>query len=65
MDGLWFSDKILRIIRDKKEKITDFVMHGSTTEKADYNFMVGQFRTLEELESDIKEILDKGEQNDE
>jgi len=65
MDGIWFSDKVLRIIRDKKKKTTDFVMQGSTTERADYNFMIGQFRILEELESEVKEILDKGEQNDE
>jgi len=42
MDGLWLSDKILRIIRDKKQQKTDFVMQGSTTERADYNFMIGQ-----------------------
>ena len=52
MDGLWLSDKILRIIRDKKQKTTDFVMQGSTTERADYNFMIGQYRILEEIEDE-------------
>ncbi len=65
MDGIWLSEKILRIIRDKKQQKTDFVMQGSTTERADYNFMIGQYRILEEIEDDIKEILKKGEQNDE
>ena len=64
MDGLWLSDKNLRLIRDKKEQTTQFVMQGSTTERQDYNFMIGKFRVLEELENDIKEILDKGEKND-
>ena len=64
MDGLWLGDKILRLIRDKKEQTTQFVMQGSTTERQDYNFMIGKFRVLEELENDIKEILDKGEKND-
>ena len=64
MDGLCLSDKILRLIRDKKEQTTQFVMQGSTTERQDYNFMIGKFRVLEELENDIKEILDKGEKND-
>jgi len=64
MDGLWLSDKILRLIRDKKEQTTQFVMQGSTTERQDYNFMIGKFRVLEELENDIKEILDKGEKSD-
>ena len=64
MDGLWLGDKILRLIRDKKEQITTFVMQGSTTEKQDYNFMIGKHRSLEEIEDEIKEILDKGEKNE-
>ena len=39
-------------------------MQGSTTEKHDYHFMLGSYRVLEEMEDEIKEILDKGEQND-
>jgi len=64
MDGLWLSDKILRLIREKKEQTTDFVMQGSTTERNDYNYMIGKFRILEEIESEIKEILDKGEKSE-
>ena len=64
MDGLWLSDKILRLIRDKKAQITQFVMQGSTTERHDYNFMIGKFRGLEELEDEIKEVLEKGERNE-
>ena len=64
MDGLWLSDKILRLIREKKEQTTNFVMQGSTTEKHDYHFMLGHYRALEEMEDQIKEILDKGEKND-
>ena len=64
MDGLWLSDKIFRLIRDKKEQTTQFVMQGSTTERHDYNFMLGKFRGLEELEDEIKEVLEKGERNE-
>ena len=54
MDGLWLGDKILRLIRDKKEQITTFVMQGSTTEKQDYNFMIGKHRSLEEIEDEAE-----------
>ena len=64
MDGLWLGDKILRLIREKKEQTTDFVMQGSTTERNDYNFMIGKYRVLEELEDEIREILEKGEKNE-
>ena len=64
MDGLWLGDKILRLIRAKKEQTTDFVMQGSTTERQDYNFMIGKYRTLIEVEDEIKEILEKGEKNE-
>ena len=64
MDGLWLGDKILRLIREKKEQTTEFVMQGSTTEKHDYHFMLGSYRALEEMEDELKEILDKGEKDD-
>ena len=64
MDGLWLGDKIFRLIRDKKEQTTDFVMQGSTTERQDYNFMIGKYRTLIEIEDEIKEILEKGEKSE-
>ena len=64
MDGLWLGDKILPLIRDKKEKTTQYVMQGSTTEKHDYHFMLGSYRALEEMEDELKEILDKGEKDD-
>ena len=64
MDGLWLGDKILRLIRDKKEKTTQYVMQGSTTETHDYHFMLGSYRALEEMEDELKEILDKGEKDD-
>ena len=64
MDGLWLGDKILRLIRDKKEKTTQYVMQGSTTEKHDYHFMLRSYRALEEMEDELKEILDKGEKDD-
>ena len=64
MDGLWLGDKILRLVRDKKEKTTEYVMQGSTTEKHDYHFMLGHYRALEEIEAEVKEILDKGEKSE-
>ena len=64
MDGLWLGDKILRLVRDKKEKTTEYVMQGSTIEKHDYHFMLGHYRALEEIEAEIKEILDKGEKSE-
>jgi|TARA_R100001224_G_scaffold62476_1_gene37335 hypothetical protein len=64
MDGLWLGDKILRLVRDKKEKTTQYVMQGSTTEKHDYHFMLGHYRALEEMEDELKEILDKGEKDE-
>ena len=64
MDGLWLGDKILRLIRDKKEQTTEFVMQGSTTERHDYNFMIGKDRIWIEVEDEIKEILEKGEKNE-
>ena len=65
MDGIWVSDKILRIIREKKQQTTDYVMQGRTAESFDYDKMIGRFRALEELEGEIQDIMKQGENNDE
>ena len=65
MDGIWLSEKILSIIRDKKQQTTDYVMQGRTTESFDYDKMIGRFRALEELEGEVQDIIKTGEQNDE
>lgn len=65
MDGLYLSGKILRIIRDKKQQTTDYVMQGAVGEPAEYAKMMGRFRALEEIEGEIQDVMKKGEQNDE
>ena len=61
----WYDDPAVQKVKNKvAEKTTDFVMQGSTTERNDYNYMIGKFRVLEEIEDEIKEILDKGEKSD-
>ena len=64
MDGIFFSEKLLRIIRNKKQQTTDYVMQGAVEESTDYAKMMGRFRALEELEGEIQDIMKQGEQND-
>jgi len=64
MDGIYFSEKLLRIIREKKKQTTDYVMQGIVEQSTDYAKMIGRFRALEEIEGEIQDIMKKGEQND-
>ena len=65
MDGIYLSEKILRIIRDKKQQTTDYVMQGSVGDSTEYAKMMGSFRALEEIEGEIQDVMKKGENNDE
>jgi|TARA_R110000796_G_scaffold2189_2_gene8814 hypothetical protein len=64
MDGLYLSEKLLRIIRNKKQQTTDYVMQGTVEESTDYAKMMGRFRALEEIEGEIQDIMKQGEEND-
>ena len=64
MDGIYLSEKILRIIRDKKQQTTDYVMQGAVGDSTEYAKMMGRFRALEEIEGEIQDVMKKGEQND-
>jgi hypothetical protein len=56
--------KTVGIARGGKPSYKRKKMQGSTTEKHDYHFMLGHYRALEEIEAEIKEILDKGEKSE-
>tara|TARA_R110000824_G_scaffold60246_3_gene161225 strand:+ start:1072 stop:1269 length:198 start_codon:yes stop_codon:yes gene_type:complete len=64
MDGLYLSEKLLRIIRNKKQQTTDYVMQGTVEESTDYAKMMGRFRALEEIEGELQDIMKQGEEND-
>jgi len=64
MDIITLSDKIRRIIRDKKTQITDIVTSGSAKDMEQYRHLIGQLDALNFIEQELSNLLEKQENDD-
>ena len=64
MDIITLSDKIRRIIRDKKTQITDIVTSGSAKDMEQYRHLIGQLDALNFIEQGLSDLLEKQENDD-
>jgi len=64
MDIITLSDKIRRIIRDKKTQITDIVTSGSAKDMEQYRHLIGQLDALNFIEQELSDLLEKQENDD-
>jgi len=64
MDIITLSDKIRRIIRDKKTQINDIVTSGSAKDMEQYRHLIGQLDALNFIEQELSNLLEKQENDD-
>ena len=64
MDIITLSDKIRRIIRDKKTQINDIVTSGSAKDMEQYKHLIGQLDALNFIEQELNNLLEKQENDD-
>ena len=64
MDIITLSDKIRKIIRDKKTQITDIVTSGSAKDMEQYRHLIGQLDALNFIEQELSDLLEKQENDD-
>ena len=64
MDIITLSDKIRRIIRDKKTQITDIATSGSAKDMEQDRHLIGQLDALNFIEQELSDLLEKQENDD-
>ena len=64
MDIITLSDKIRKILRDKKTQINDIVTSGSAKDMEQYRHLIGQLDALNFIEQGLSDLLEKQENDD-
>ena len=64
MDIITLSDKIRKILRDKKAQLNDIVTSGSAKDMEQYKHLIGQLDALNFLEQELNNLLEKQENDD-
>ena len=64
MDIITLSDKIRKIIRDKREQLTELITSGSAKDMEQYRHLIGQLDALNFIEQELSNLLDEQENDD-
>ena len=64
MEPLWVSDLMLKQIAEKKSDLESLIMNGAK-DYDEYNYLRGRYNSLEDVETEIRELLKRSVENDE
>ncbi len=64
MDPLWLVELLQKRIDEKKSDLESLIMNGAK-DYDEYNYLRGRYNSLEDVESEIRELLKRSVNNDE
>ena len=59
MDPLELIEELNRIIKNNRKVVQDVVLTEGATDYTNYKYMMGQLKSLENVEQEFKEFLQK------
>ena len=65
MDGILITNRILKLINDKRNQISELLISNGVKDMLHYRHLMGNIEGLEFLEQELKSLLDKQELQDE
>ena len=64
MDPIVLAEKIFRIIRTRQTQLIEIITNNQVKDWNDYQNHLGQIDTLNYIEQELSDLLNKQEQND-
>ena len=63
MDELYVAEAVFRILRDRRQGVTDLMIYGNVKPMEQYRELMGNLECLTHVEQELKSLLDKQEQS--
>ena len=63
MNEIFFSEAVLRIIRERKEIVYDSLIHNQVKSMEHYRELMGMLDSLNHVEQELKSLLEKQERS--
>ena len=63
MDQLYVAEAVFRILRDRRQGVTDLMIYGNVKSMEQYRELMGNLECLTHVEQELKSLLDKQEQS--
>ena len=64
MDSIKLAERIFRIIRTRQTQLIEIITNNQVKDWNDYQNHLGQLDTLNYIEQELSDLLNKQEQND-
>tara|TARA_R110000787_G_scaffold104623_2_gene211837 strand:+ start:247 stop:441 length:195 start_codon:yes stop_codon:yes gene_type:complete len=63
MDEIYVAEAVFRILRDRRQGVTDLMVYGNVKSMEQYRELMGNLESLAHVEQELKSLLDKQEQS--
>lgn len=64
MDYITFAEKIFNCIRDRQTQLNEIIISDNVKDWPTYQNLLGQMKSLDHIEQELKDLLDKLEDNE-
>jgi hypothetical protein len=63
MDDIYIAEAVFRILRERRQSVTDLMIYGNVKSMEQYRELMGNMECLNHVEQELKGLLDKQEQS--
>lgn len=64
MDEIYFAEAVFRIIRERRQAVQDLILYDNVKNMEQYRELMGNLKSLDHVEQELKSLLDKQERSD-
>ena len=61
MDEIRTAEAVFRIVRDRRQGVSDLMLYGNVKSMEQYRELMGNLEALNHVEQELKSLLDKQE----
>ena len=63
MDEIHTAEAVFRILRERRQGVTDLMIYGNVKSMEQYRELMGNMECLNHVEQELKDLLDKQERS--
>jgi hypothetical protein len=63
MDEIYVAEAVFRILRERRQGVTDLMIYGNVKSMEQYRELMGNMDCLNHVEQELKGLLDKQERS--
>ena len=63
MDDIYIAEAVFRILRERRQSVTDLMIYGNVKSMEQYRELMGNLAALNHVEQELKGLLEKQERS--